>query len=154
MGTEHIHGQKVVDLDDRTIGTAVGERDECVLIESGHVFKSTHAIPRSFLHEQDGELRATVAKDIVDSSPKVGDADWDCAAVLLHYGLAGTFEIDPDPDGTDSAETAGQREGVDPAPAERVATRGEAERPGYDRPAVHERTPNAYDPTGSTANRS
>jgi hypothetical protein len=153
MGTSFTHGQKVVTSDDRTIGRAVGERDDCVLVETGHIFKSTHAIPASFLHESEGMLRATVSKDIVDASPKVDGDDWSCEQVLLHYGLAGPFQVDPDPDGVDSAETAGAREGIEPAPHERIGALGETERPGYDRPAVRERSPNVNDPAGSTANR-
>lgn len=145
-------GQTVVTSDDHRIGTVVGTRDECVLVQTGHVFHSTHAIPESFLHVNGDEIRATVSKDIVDSSPKVDGDDWDCDAVLVHYGLAGPFEVDPDPDGVDSAETEGARHGVDPAPHERVGTLGETERPGYDKPAVRERQANANDPTGVTAN--
>ena len=83
----------VVTSDDHTIGKVVAVRDDCVLVETGHVFHSVHAIPQSFLHEQDGKLRATVAKEIVDASPKVSDDDsWDCHVVLEHYGLEGPFE--------------------------------------------------------------
>jgi hypothetical protein len=136
MGNSFTEGQKVVTSDDHTIGTVVGERGDCVLVQTGHVFHSTHAIPRSFVHEFDGELRATVAKEIVDASPKVDDGDWDCDAVLVHYGLAGPYEVDPDPDGPANAEIEGQRAGVDPAPAQRVRTLGELERPAEDPAAV------------------
>ena len=43
--------QTVVTSDDHKLGTVVDERDGCVIIESGHVFKSKHAIPREFLHD-------------------------------------------------------------------------------------------------------
>jgi hypothetical protein len=85
-------GTAVVTSDDQTIGKVVGVRDDCVLVETGHVFHSVRAIPQSFLHEHNGKLRATVATEIVDSSPKVSDDDWDSHAVLEHYGLDGPFE--------------------------------------------------------------
>jgi hypothetical protein len=149
MDQAYREGQEVVTSDDQKLGHVVGVKGDCVLIESGHVFKARHAIPRSFLHEVDGTLRATVAKDIVSSSPKVDGDDWDCRAVLVHYGLEGPFEVDPDPDGLESAETVGARVGVEPEPRGPL---GEAKKPGYDIPAVRDRPPNAYDPTGTTAN--
>ena len=92
------NGQTLVTSEDQRIGTVVGLRDECVIVEIGHVFKSKHAIPQSFVHANGDELRATVSKEIVDSSPKV-DTDWDNHAVLVHYGLEGPLEVDPDPEG-------------------------------------------------------
>jgi hypothetical protein len=146
-------GQTVVTSEDRRIGHVVDMRDECLLVETGHVFKSTHAIPASFVHANGDELRATVSKEIVESSPAVDADAWDCEAVLVHYGLAGPFEVDPDPDGLENAETVGARAGVEPAPHERIRTLDETERPGYDKPAVRERSATANDPTGVTANR-
>jgi hypothetical protein len=140
----------VVTTDGDKLGTVVEERDNCVVIESGHVFKTKHAMPREFLHEVDGELRATVTKDVVDASPKVDLEHWDCAAVRLYYGLDGPFEVDPDPDGTESAETDALRRGLKPAPVERLEVLE-----GHDPnalPAVRERQANAADPAGTTAN--
>ena len=92
-----MEGQDVVTSDDHKIGTVVGERDDCVVVETGHVFKTRHAIPTDFLHEHDGVLRATVAKSIVDDSPKVDGDDFDLNAVKLHYGLIEVHVVDPDP---------------------------------------------------------
>lgn len=126
MGQTFTEGQTVVSADDHTIGKVVGQRDDCVLVETGHVFKSTHAIPATFLHEHEGELRATVSKEIVSDSPQVDADSFDCDAVLLHYGLGGPYEVDPDPT-LDNAETEGNRHGIDPAPAKRVGTLGETD---------------------------
>lgn len=42
------------------------EGTQVVTSEMGHIFKTRHAIPRDFLHEQDdGVLHATVAKQVV-----------------------------------------------------------------------------------------
>ena len=95
-------------------------------METGHVFKTTHAIPSSFLHEHDGQLRATVAKEIVHDSPQVDADAFDCDSVLRHYGLGGPYEVDPDPT-LDNAETEGARHGVDPSPEKRIGTLGETD---------------------------
>ena len=147
-----MEGQTVVTSDDQKLGTVIAERDDCVIIETGHVFKTKHAIPREFLHEVDGSLRATVTKDVVDDSPKVDLDNWDCSAIRLHYGLDGPFEVDPDPNGLESAETDALRAGQKPAPQERLGVQEDQARPGYDTPAVRERQANAADPTGVTAN--
>jgi hypothetical protein len=102
-----MEGLEVVTTDDHKLGTVIAERDDCVVIETGHVFKTKHAVPRSFLHEHDGVLRATVARDVITASPKIDLENWNCEAVNLHYGLDGPFEVDPDPESLDNAETAG-----------------------------------------------
>jgi hypothetical protein len=140
----------VVTSDDHKLGTAVDERDGCVVIETGHVFKTKHAIPREFLREVDGVLRATVTKDVVGDSPKVDLESWDCSAVRLHYGLDGPFEVDPDPNGLENAETDALRAGIKPAPVERLEVL-EGQDPDA-LPAVRERQANAADPSGTTAN--
>jgi hypothetical protein len=149
-----MQGQDVVSSDDHKLGTVLAERDDCVIVESGHVFKAKHAIPRQFLHEHDGVLRATIAKDVVTGSPKLDGDAIDTPAVRAYYGLDTTYVTNPDPDGLDSAETVGARQGVNPAPSERLATLGETETPGYRKPIVRDRQANAFDPTGVTANLS
>jgi hypothetical protein len=142
--------QNVVTSDDQKLGTVVDERDRCVVIETGHVFKTKHAIPREFLHEIDGVLRATVTKDVVADSPKVDLENWDCSEVRLHYGLDGPFQVDPGPDSLENAETDALRAGIKPAPVERLEVLE-----GHDPnavPAVRERQANAADPGGTTAN--
>ena len=90
-----MQGTEVVTADDHKIGSVVAEKNDCVIIETGHVFKTLHAIPQSFVHDVDGVLRATVSKAIVDDSPKIDDLEtWDCSAVLVHYGLDGPFETE------------------------------------------------------------
>jgi hypothetical protein len=140
-----MHGYDVVTSDDHKIGTVVDDQSDCLIVESGHVFKARHAIPKSFAHVDDDArvVRATVTKDIVSDSPKIGD-DWDCDEVLQHYGLVGVFEVDPDPDDPDKITT-------DDHSAERVAMR-EGVEPDGNLPKVRERQANAADPGGDTAN--
>jgi hypothetical protein len=147
-----MHGHDVVTSDDHKLGHVVGERDDCLIVESGHVFKSKHAIPRAFAHEVDGTMRVTVGKDVFDSSPKVDDDTFDHDAILTHYGLLGPTVVDPDPDGVDSAETVGVRQGVEPAPSERLGTLGGEEDPAIEKPAVFDRMPSGVQDDGTTAN--
>ncbi len=110
-----MEGQDVVTADDHKLGTVVAERDGFVIVETGHVFKSRHAIPTEFIHEHDGTLRATVAKEIVDDSPKVDDDTFDANAVKLHYGLIEVHVVDPDPDDANAETDApGADERVEP----------------------------------------
>ena len=144
--------QTVVTSDDQKLGTVIDERDNCVVIETGHVFKTKHAIPRDFLHEVDGVLRATVTKDVIDDSPKVDLEHWDCSTVRLHYGLDGPFEVDPDPNGLENAETDARRAGLKPAPAERLEVMEGTDTNAV--PVVRDRMANAAYPAGVTANLS
>jgi hypothetical protein len=144
--------QTVVTSDDQKLGSVIDERDNCVVIETGHVFKTKHAIPRDFLHEVDGVLRATVTKDVIDDSPKVDLEHWDCSAVRLHYGLDGPFEVDPDPNGLENAETDARRAGLKPAAEERIDVMEGNDADAM--PAVRDRMANAADPAGVTANLS
>jgi hypothetical protein len=150
IGEVELEQQTVVTSDDQKLGTVVAERDNCVVIETGHLLKAKHAIPREFLHEIDGVLRATVTKEVVGDSPKVDLENWDCAAVRLHYGLDGPFEVDPDPNGLENAETDALRAGLKPAPAERLDVMEGNDANAV--PAVRDRMANAADPGGVTAN--
>ncbi len=93
-----MEGMDVVTNDDDKLGTVLEERDGFVIVESGHVFKSKHAIPGDFVHEQGDVMIATVTKDVVMDSPKVEVDDFDAAAIRRHYGLDVAFEADPDPE--------------------------------------------------------
>jgi hypothetical protein len=90
-----MEGIDVVTYDEDKLGTVLEQRDDFVIIESGHVFKSKHAIPRDFVHEQDGVLVATVAKDVVMDSPKLENGTFDAEAIRRHYGLDVPYESEP-----------------------------------------------------------
>jgi hypothetical protein len=88
-------GRQVVTSDAEGLGTVVAERDGCVIVETGHIFKTKHAIPRDFLHEEgDGTLHATLSKDVISDSPKVDVDDFDHQAIRRHYGLEVDFLTD------------------------------------------------------------
>ncbi|HZQ83122.1 MAG TPA: hypothetical protein VFB25_14195 [Gaiellaceae bacterium] len=147
-----MHGQEIIGADDHKLGTVVAERDGFAIVELGHVFKSKHAIPQEFLHEYDGQLRATVAKELVSDSPKVDDDDFDPNAIKLHYGLVDVAVVDPDPT-LDNAETEGRRHGIEPAPSERLGTLGGAGDSTIEAPASFDRPTNSGDPSWSRDDR-
>ena len=148
-----MQGYDVVTSDDRKIGHIVEEREGCVIVEHGHMFKSKHAIPKDFVSVDDGAqlVHAMVTKDVFEDGPKVSD-DWSCDSTLRHYGLVGSL-AEPDTEGygetvpTDPATAAD-----DSAVAQRAAMR-EGDEPQASEPAVHDRSRNALDPTGVTSNR-
>ena len=89
-----MEGRQVVTSDAEELGAVLAEREDCVIVEMGHIFKTKHAIPRDFLHEQDdGILHANVAKQVVSDSPKVDVDEFDRDAIRRHYGL--DVEFDP-----------------------------------------------------------
>ena len=95
-----MEGRSVVTSDDHKLGTVVAEPEGFVIVESGHMFKSRHAIPVDFLHEHEDVVRATVGKEVVHDSPKVDGDTFDEYAVKMHYGLVEVNVVDPDPDAT------------------------------------------------------
>lgn len=131
-----MEGQDVLTSDDHKLGTVVGERDGFVIVESGHMFKSRHAVPAEFLHEHEGVVRATVGKDVVADSPKVDGDDFDADAVRVHYGLVAVTVIDPDPFGHDADTNAERRSDA------------HLDRPTFDK------TTNSADPAWTTAGTS
>ncbi len=145
-----MEGQEVLTSDDHKLGTVVAERDGFAIVESGHIFKTRHAVPTEFLHEHDGVVRATVGKEVVTDSPKVDGDSFDDQAVRMHYGLLDITVADPDPL-DQNAETDGVRHGVEPAPSERLGTLGGAGDPSIDRPSGFDRTTNSADPAWTPA---
>jgi hypothetical protein len=143
-------GKEIVGSDDHTIGTIVAERDGCAIVEIGHVFKSKHAVPEEFLHDHDGVIRATIAKDLVADSPKVSEDDWDIEEVKAHYGLVDTSVVDPDPE-LPNAESDGVRHGIEPGHERRLGTLGGANDPSIDRPSGFDRMTNSNDPAWTAA---
>ncbi len=153
-------GYEVRTTDDHKIGTVVADRGDYLIVESGKLIKSQHALPKAFAHALDAEqiVRVTVSKELVADSPKVGD-DFDEQAVARHYGLAGGYQH-PETEGdgvvlhddpAESASVDGARHGVVPAEQERAAIREGHE--DVTMPHVLERSGSAADPFGQAANR-
>jgi hypothetical protein len=162
-----MNGQTVVTVDGQKLGHVVADHDDCAVVEHGHLRKTQHAIPHQLLHEGGDEIRATVSREVVESSPRAEDGRFDRDAVMVHYGLVDPELADPmlleaDRDGVDSApaavdnaEAAGLRAGLTPAAAERAAQRERLSHPeaGADPPRIVEKLPGgADDPSGTTSN--
>jgi hypothetical protein len=105
-----LEGYEVITSEDSKAGHVVGVEGDNLIVEQGKLFKSRHALPRTFAHVDDGEqvVRASVSKDVLGTSPKVEDGEVDERAVAEHYGLAAAYESPP-------AEGAGELTPDDPA---------------------------------------
>jgi len=92
-----MEGYEVVTSDDSKAGRVVEVRGDNLIVEHGTLFKSRHALPRTFVDVDEGErlVRASVSKDVLESSPKVDDGEVDDRAVAEHYGLAEGFDAPP-----------------------------------------------------------
>jgi len=127
-----MEGYEVITSDDSKAGHVVGTQGDNLIVEQGTLFKSRHALPRTFAHVDDSEgvVRVSVSKQIISSSPKVEDDRIDERAVAEHYGLAA---------GVDSPPTQGAGEVVadDPAwGADRDLERAGMERPEEERARI------------------
>ena len=49
-----MEGRQVVTSDAEELGAVLAEREDCVIVEMGHIFKTKHAIGDG---ERDGEIR-------------------------------------------------------------------------------------------------
>jgi len=92
-----MEGYEVITSDDAKAGHVVEVRGDYLIVEHGTLFKSRHALPRTFVAADDGErvVRASVPKDVLESSPKVEEGQLDERAVAEHYGLAAGYEAPP-----------------------------------------------------------
>jgi hypothetical protein len=156
-----MNGYDMVTVDDDKIGTVVGTHGEYLIVESGVLRKSRHAVPTTFAHpiEEDNLVRVSVSKQIVADSPALHDDEFDEIAVAQHYGLASGYEqpetegdgdVLPD-DPADSATVDGLRHGIEPADKQRAEVR--EGRHDAAMPAARDRPATAVDPFGQTANR-
>ncbi|TML66221.1 MAG: hypothetical protein E6G22_00445 [Actinobacteria bacterium] len=148
-----MEGYDVITSDEHKLGHVVGTIGDNVVVEHGTLRKTKHAVPKAFVHVDDGEkvVRLTVSKELVEESPKVED-ELDARAVAEHYGLAagyeapatlGDGELLPD-DPAWTAEEDELRAGIPTAEQERLRTRrGDVtpESPGL----LGERTPQRYE---------
>ena len=149
-----MNGYEVIGSDDGKVGEVVAVEGDLLIVEGGLLRKTRHAIPATFAHANDDErvVRLSLAKELVESSPKVADGDVDRHAVAEHYGLAegyeapateGYGELTPD-DPAWSAEQVERRTGVEPAPEQRARIReGERDAGLRGRPII---PPDSHDP--------
>jgi hypothetical protein len=84
-------GYDLVTSDDKHLGHVVGVEGDNVIVEHGHLRKSRHAVPQTFIevHEEEQLVRTTLSKRLIEDSPKVDDDGVDEAEIAAYYGLAG-----------------------------------------------------------------
>lgn len=127
-----MEGYDVITSDEHKLGHVVGTIGDNVVVEHGTLRKTRHAVPKTFVHADDGEqvVRLTISKELVEESPKL-NGDLDEQAVAEHYGLAegyadpetlGDGELLPD-DPAWSAEEEALRTGIPTAEQERLRAR-------------------------------
>jgi hypothetical protein len=130
-----VEGYKLVSADDREVGQIVGKMGDGVVVEHGLLRKRRHLVPLAFANVDGDEevVRTTLSKEMIESSPAIGDDGVDEAEIAAYYGLAegtvapateGYGELGPD----ETAITADRQErsdGLTTAEEERAAIREE-----------------------------
>ena len=68
-----MRGYEVVTSDDRTVGHVADVREGYLIVESGHLRKSRHPVPREFVHAVDEAAKAfvTVPRRVLMDAPVV-----------------------------------------------------------------------------------
>jgi hypothetical protein len=89
-----VEGYEVITSDDSRAGHVVGTRGDALVVEHGTLRKARHLLPRVFVEVDESEhvVRASITKDVLDSSPKLDGDEVDERAVAEHYGLAAGFD--------------------------------------------------------------
>jgi len=87
-----MEGYDVVANDDHKIGHVVGTENGYLIVESGMLRKSKHAVPLDMARTDDDEkvVRLTVSKEMVTEGPPVEDDGWQ--AVDDYYGRSAELE--------------------------------------------------------------
>ncbi len=137
-----MEGYEVMTSDDEKVGEVTEVRGEYVIVEHGAIFKSRHAVPKTFANvDEDARVvRLTVSKELVHDGPKFDEESFDESAVGAYYGVGdagGTAEtegygqLDPS-DPAYSAQVEGRSAGVMPADEERARVRESMRPEGQD----------------------
>src|SRR3954470_7811393 len=144
-----MRGDELGTVDDDKVGRVCEEDGDFLIVEHG-IFKTKHAVPKTFVDVDDERrvARTTLAKEMIHSSPKVHNGEHDLRTIAEHYGLAqgyddaltrGYGDVVPD-DPARTAEEDAVKAGVDPIEA-RVRTREalashDPDSPKYDSPGL------------------
>jgi hypothetical protein len=97
-----MEGYDLITSDDKHLGHVVGTAGGNLIVEHGHLRKSRHAIPQTFVdvHDDENLVRTTLSKQLIEDSPKVADAgDVDEEQIAAYYGLAGGDSTAPATEG-------------------------------------------------------
>jgi hypothetical protein len=128
-----MEGYDVVTVDDKKVGTVVGEQGNFLIVEHGTLRKSKHLLPKELAHADDSEreVRITVGKEMVELSPKL-NGEPNEEAVAQYYGLGPI----PTLGATEGVEEQAIRDGVEPPPQERAEIREGKEEGVEESPAL------------------
>ena len=87
-----MEGYDVVSSDDQKVGHVVETQNGYLIVESGMLRKTKHAIPLDMtrLDNEDEAVRLTVSKQMVEEGPTVDDGDWQ--SVEDYYGRSAELE--------------------------------------------------------------
>ena len=86
-----MEGYELITSDDKRLGHVVATAGNNLIVEHGHLRKTRHAVPHTFVevHADEGMVRTTLSKQLIEDSPKVADdGDVDEAEIAAYYGLA------------------------------------------------------------------
>jgi hypothetical protein len=106
-----MRGFDVVTSDDRVVGRVADMRDGYLIVESGHLRKARHPVPREFVHAVDQAAKAfvTVPRRVLMDSPEVDRKGFfDRRKAARHYGLAESYIVP-------TTDARGETLGHDPA---------------------------------------
>jgi hypothetical protein len=131
-----MNGYKVITSDGEKVGNVVEEAGDNFIVETGHVRKAKHAIPKVFAatDEETETVCITVSKVIVEDSPRLNGDEVDEEAIARYYGL--TSEPEPpetepeadDPESWDLAMAGAEKERLNAlegeSPTDRLTGRG------------------------------
>jgi hypothetical protein len=95
-------GYDLITSDDKHLGHVVGTSGSNLIVEHGHLRKSRHAVPQTFVdvHDDEGVVRTTLSKQLIEDSPKISDdGDVDEAEIAAYYGLASGDSTAPSTEG-------------------------------------------------------
>lgn len=87
-----MEGYDVVALGDDKVGSALGTENGYLIVESGMLRKTRHAVPLDMARTDEDEqvVRLTISKEMVEEGPNVDDGDWQ--AVSDYYGRSAELE--------------------------------------------------------------
>jgi hypothetical protein len=92
-----MEGYEVITSDESKAGHVVEVQGDNLIVEHGTIFKARHALPLTLAEADDAEhvVRASVSKEVLESSPKLENGRVDERAVAEHYGLAAGIDAPP-----------------------------------------------------------
>lgn len=99
----------VVTSDGDELGHVVERVDGNVIVESGRLRKTRHAIPEVFAHVDDERetVFVSVSRNVVEDSPKVDGGPPDSEEIARFYGLEAEFAPEPETDSLEAGAGGG-----------------------------------------------